>query len=193
MNHELIYKINEEIKGYYIFNSYQSLFLNCKTINEMIHVLHMYLVNSEYFYNNAQLIEEKTDENMNKISLHGYKTTLSKAIYDNLDFTIDSSIITILSLDNNHLLIMARDLGHATTIEIEVNENIAYVNYFIPKICNIDMVNKLKGITPLKPEENRNWAKGHFKTSLNDLIPTLISLLKNIPKDKDIIYNNRSL
>ena len=43
---------------------------------------------------------------------------------------------------------MARDLGHALTIEIEIENTKAHVSYFILKVCNIDMINNLKRITP---------------------------------------------
>ena len=85
---------------------------------------------------------------------------------------------------------MARDLGHALTVEIEYDENMAHVSYFIPKVCNILMVNKLKGITPVKVDENGNlktpYAKGSFEVETKDLLPTIIELLQNVPQDRDM-------
>ena len=188
MNPTLIDKMNQEIKGYYIFSDMNKSFLNCKTINEMLHVLHMYAINTEWFYKTMPILESKTNED-DKIILYGRPNEIAKAIFDNLNFNLNSRQIDILSL-NNRILIMARDLGHALTIEIELNNNEAYINYFIPKVCNIDMVNNLKGITPVKTDENGNlktpYATGNFKVMTNELTTNIINFMENVPTDKDI-------
>lgn len=190
MDPKLIKEINTEITGYYLFNSYQKCFLQSKTINELLHVLHMHIVNTEGFYQKMPLIEQKVDENVGTITLYGRKNSLAEAIFKSIDFNINSSIIDILSLTNNRILIMARDLGHALTIEIEEENGKAYVSYFIPKVCNIDMVNNLKGITPIKANETtdlRNlYAKGSFLVDTSELIPNLLELMMNVPQDKDM-------
>lgn len=190
MNPNLIQKINTQIKGYYLFSNYQSCFLDCITINELLHVLHTYIVNTESFYERMPVIAKKEDEAVGTITLYGRPSILAETIFNSLDFNINSSIIDILSLNNNRILIMARDLGHALTIEIEATNNLAHVSYFIPKVCNIDMVNKLKGITPIKVDENTNlkelYAKGSFEVPVNELIPNLTEFMMNVPKDEDM-------
>lgn len=147
MDFSLVNKINEEIKGYYLFNDYQKLFCECTSINEMIHVLHSYFVNCEDFYNKGPLIHKYEDEHANVITLYGFKSALAEQTFNNLKSAeIDSSILSILSINNNQLLIMARDLGHATTIEITIEDDKAFVNYFIPKIRQLKMVIKEIGL-----------------------------------------------
>lgn len=197
MNPELVDEINHKIKGYYVFCNYQEPFLKSKTINELLHVLHSYVVNNENFYEAMPIIEEKTNEKMQRITLRGHKSEIAKAIFDNVSFDLDSDYMDILSLSNGRILIMARDLGHALTIEIEKENDKVHVSYFIPKVCNIDMVNNLKGITPIKINEDtdlRNlYAKGSFEVTEQELIPNLLELMMNIPQDKDIIIKDEFL
>lgn len=189
MDPALIDEMNCNIFGYYIFSNYQGTFFKCKTINELLHLLHTYMINSESFYQTMPIINQKEDEYENKVTLYGRNNFLAQTLFDSMD-QIDSSIIDILSLKNNHILIMAKDLGHALTVEIEYDENMTHVSYFIPKVCYILMVNKLKGITPVKVDENGNlktpYAKGSFEVETKDLLPTIIELLQNVPQDRDM-------
>ena len=193
MDPKLINEINVQIKGYYLFSNYKQCFFKCQTINELLHVLHSYIVNTEKFYETMPIIKQKEDENVGSITLYGKNTFLATTIFNNINFDINSSIISILSLNDNHLLIMARDLGHALTIEIEIINNKAHINYFIPKVCNVDMVNNLKGITPIRIDETTNlsnlYAKGSFEVPINELIPDLIELMMKIPQDKDMFID----
>ena len=195
MNPSLINEMNQEIKGHYIFSDMTKSFLNSKTINEMLHVLHRYVVNTEWFYESMPVLEKKT-YNEDKITLYGRPNNIAKMIFDHIDFNLESRQIDILSLNNNKILIMARDLGHALTMEIELTNKEAYVSYFIPKICNINMVNKLKGITPVKIDEDGNlktpYATGSFKVSEEELLPNIIELMENIPRDQDMIIESKN-
>lgn len=190
MDPKLVNEINQEIKGYYLFSNYHKFFLKSKTINELLHVLHMYIVNTENFYKKMPIIKQKVDENIGTITLYGRKNSLAEAIFESINFNINSSLIDILSLSNNKILIMARDLGHALTIEIERENGKAHVSYFIPKVCNVDMVNNLKGINPIKINENTNlrnlYAKGSFLVDEQELITNLLELMMNVPQDKDM-------
>ena len=190
MDPQLINEINQEICGYYIFSNYHKFFLQSKTINELLHVLHMYIVNTESFYQKMPIIKQKVDENIGTITLYGRDNPLAEALFENINFNIDSRRIDILSLSNNRILIMARDLGHALTIEIAKEKSEYHVSYFIPKVCNIDMVNNLKGITPIKIKEDtdlRNlYAKGSFLVNEQELIPNLLELMMSVPQDKDM-------
>ena len=196
MDPTLIHEINKEIKGYYLFNDYHSFFYQSKTINELIHVLHQYITNNETFYQKIPIDSQKTNQYEGTITLYGHNTPIANAIYINMDH-INSSIIDILSLNNNHILMMARDLGHALTIEIEIEKEKAHVKHFIPKVCNIDMVNHLKGITPIKANENSDignlYAKGSFEINTEDLIPNLLELMTNVPKDEDMFIKGGTL
>ena len=45
---------------------------------------------------------------------------------------------------------MIRDRGHALTIEITINNDKARIDYFIPKIININMINALSGANKVR-------------------------------------------
>ena len=91
-------KSNTQIKGYYLFSNYHSCFLDCITINELLHVLHTYIVNTESFYERMPVIAKKEDEAVGTITLYGRPSILAETIFNSLDFNINSSIIDILSL-----------------------------------------------------------------------------------------------
>ena len=70
---------------------------------------------------------------------------------------------------------MIRDRGHALTIEIDIDGNEVLINYFIPKLRNINMINELPGVYKVKDNEYIGTT-GIFKTSVNDLSKTLFNL-----------------
>ena len=84
---------------------------------------------------------------------------------------------------------MTRGLGHATSIEFDrTDKGDIRVAYFIPKICNVDMVNSLKGINPIKPlTPVFAGARGRFYTPEESLDNDLSTLLKGIPSDADLM------
>lgn len=190
MDPQLVDEINQEIKGYYIFSNYMSPFLKSQTINELLHVLHMQVTNTETLFTRMPLVATKNINEVEQVKLYGCQNEVAKMIFDNLNADIDVHNTDILALKNK-ILIMARDLGHALTIEIELDGHKAVVNYFIPKICNVAMVNSLEGINPVKTDDNNEpitpYAKGSFEVEIDDLIPHLLTFLKNVPQDKDVI------
>lgn len=50
----------------------------------------------------------------------------------------------MVAISERKLLMMVRDRGHALSIEITLNGQNARLEYFIPKVCNVDMVNNLQ-------------------------------------------------
>lgn len=211
MDPALIDKINKKNIGYYVHRDIH-IILECKTINELLHFLHSYVVNNEYFYEEVPIIEEKNEEfppmiNIKEIkdffpempaieqprrkkyiALRGCENPIAKALFDMIDFSLGSDFLDIIAL-NNKILIMARDLGHALTIEIELENEKCYVSYFIPVVLDIDRVNQLQGITSIKkyPKVSRipPYAKGSFETSYEELLPNLLNLMNNVPTEND--------
>ncbi len=75
-------------------------------------------------------------------------------------------ITNIINLENK-ILSMARDLGHASELEIDIsNPNAIFVKYFIPKSINLEMIASLKGIK----EKNEEFSIGDFQTTKEDLV-----------------------
>ena len=64
---------------------------------------------------------------------------LGNKLYETIiSSNLNSDCIDIINLENR-MLIMARDLGHATVIEVEINNNNVFVKYYIPKNNNKEM------------------------------------------------------
>lgn len=187
MNPQLVDETNRNIFGYYILADYFIVFLKAQTINEMLHIFHSYLVNSEGFYKVLPIIEERTGYANNKVTLRGKETPIAKAIYDNLSDDLECGQTDIVSLSSEKIIMMIKDLGHALTIEIDVEGNAVHVSYFIPKVCNIDMVKSLKGIANIKEDETNQkfpYAKGSFQVPTEEVVKDIIDLIKGVPQDK---------
>ena len=179
MDLELTHKVNEELIGYYINKNLFILMLQVTSITELLHVLHSYVVNNEEIMQSCGLLNSN-----DTIKLYGKKTNISQVIFDNLKKDLNSSEITILSINDNHIIIMLRDYGHATTIDININENVAWINYFIPKICNYLMVQSLPRVSDIN--ENSKWAQGTIMVNVNELGNYLNDFIKKIPTDDDM-------
>ena len=90
-----------------------------------------------------------------------------------------------LGLVDKKLIMMVRDRGHALTIEITLNAKGARMEYFIPKICNVRMVNDLPGLfNPV--DKNSVGATGAIETSLEELPSTLYDFISRVPMDHDM-------
>lgn len=79
---------------------------------------------------------------------------------------------------------MIRDRGHALTIEITINNDKARIDYFIPKIININMINALSGAN--KVRENSVWATGVIEMNKDILNGTLFNFIFKVPTDRDL-------
>lgn len=85
---------------------------------------------------------------------------------------------------------MVRDVGHALTIEVTINNNIARMEYFIPKLCNINMINALPGVN--KVNENSIGATGVIETDISNLSGTLFYFISKVPTDLDMVFESRT-
>lgn len=187
MNEELIAKTRDNLCGYSMFRDINSLFNRCSSFNEMLHVIHCYITNNEEFYNSVPQLDTKLNSNGYPISLYGDRNELAQEIFSNFPLELDCGWTDILSLGNTgKILMMIRDRGHALSIEISEEDEQIWVNYFIPKICNVDMVNKLNGVRKVTPE-SRNTI-GCFVTTKQQLNNSLFSFIKNVPTDDDMVF-----
>lgn len=178
MDPEFIKSVNESCIGYYLYRG--SNIKTATSVNEYLHYWHAMIVNNEQTYQRMPELLSKGNEN-NSVHLYGNSDQIAEKIYINMPSV--SSRVDILSL-KDRILIMMRDLGHALMIEITYKGDNAIVNYFIPKICNYDMVLKLKGISNVK--KDNKFAKGTFEISKEELITTLNDLIVKIPTDNDM-------
>ncbi len=181
MSEELIKKTKTEYIGFSMFNTYLNLH-GASSINEILHVMHSYVMNNEEIYQSINKLYEKTNNEGYSINLYGKDNILARNIFDNYPTNIESDETNIVSLDNK-IMIMVRDIGHALTIEISIEKDKCFVQYFIPKVCNTLMVNNLKGVNKVTKEDR--YTIGQFETSYENLSKDVIELISNVPKDKD--------
>ena len=80
------------------------------------------------------------------------------------------------------ILMMVRDRGHALTIDIDTaKKDDILVRYFVPKLCNRDMVEALPGVN--KAGISESGATGLFQTSGEELPKALFDFIGKVPTD----------
>jgi len=183
MNPSLIDKIKDTFIGYYFFNSLETIIGEVKTINELLHVLHSYILNNEHIYQSMPVIQKRQILNGSPITLYGKKNMIAKNLFNNIPVDLFLGPTDIVAFDNK-IIMMIRDLGHALSIEIDIENEKCMVKYFIPKICNPAMARELKGVNPIK--DNVKFANGKFECNIEELGIVLYDFLGKVPTDKDM-------
>ena len=158
-----------------------------KTINELLHYFHASLMNDEYRLEALPTLAEKMNDYMGKISYRGFEVPIFEQIYTLFPKNLNVGDTDMVAVDNNKLIMMIRDLGHALTIEITINSDIARVEYFIPKICNANKVNKLPGVEKVSEDSSApDSTTGITEFPISDLPQQLFDFLVKVPTDEDI-------
>ena len=188
MREELVDKVGSNVSGY----SFNGISLtNGKSINELLHIIHQTVVNDEKNYQSLPIITQKTNNGGYPITLYGEEESLSKKIYELFPIELSCGYTDIVSLSDDHILIMVRDIGHALSIEIEKENDKYYVKYFIPKICNVGMVNDLRGVKKVNDESK--YTVGIFKSDLEHLPFMLFEFISKVPTDEDMFIEGGKL
>lgn len=186
MSKELIASVNETCVGYSLDNDIYDTLKMSTTINEILHVLHSYLLNHEQLYERMPVcIEERNGDKY--VRLTGIDNELAREVYSSVSSGINSDNIDILSLENK-MIMMFRDLGHALSVELkyDLERNRAIIDYFIPKVCDLKKIRRLNGIR----NYNDNYAKGTIFSTVDNLLMDLHTLLEAVPTDMDMIGNH---
>ena len=85
------------------------------------------------------------------------------------------------------LIMMVRDRGHALSIEVTLNKDNARIEYFIPKICYVEMVNILPGVIIVI--DDSIGTTGAIEVEVKDLPTALFNFISMVPTDMDIVHN----
>lgn len=186
MELDFINAVKEECVGYTLGGV--SSFQNAKTINEILHFIHSFILNNEHILQSIPLIDKKEKDYNYSISLRGVKVPTFEQLLALFPNDLDVGWTDMVAINERKLLMMVRDRGHALTIEITLNLQTARIEYFIPKICNIDMVNNLPGIN--KVNQDSVGATGIIEIPISDLPNTLFSFISKVPMDSDMIISN---
>ena len=97
----------------------------------------------------------------------------------------------MVCINEKKMIMMVRDRGHAITIKITLNSNTARIEYFIPKLCNIEMINNLPGIN--KVIKDTIGATGIFETDIDNLNEALFTFISKVPTDADMVIERKIL
>ena len=163
--------------------------MQATSINEILHFLHSYIINNEELLQAIPINKQKNNMYKYPITYRGYNSELFGQLFDQFPISIDCGWTDMVALSDKKLIMMVRDRGHALSIEISINNDIARLEYFIPKLCNIDMINALPGVN--KVNENSIAATGVIETSVNNLPQTLYSFIEKVPTDADIVFEGK--
>lgn len=187
MNPQLIEKVKETCVGYTWSKSgleVGNLITSSKSINEMLHVIHSYIVNDDGLLKSMPKLSSKQNQYNYPITLYGEENELARKIYEGFPDGLDCGWTEIVGMQNK-ILMMVRDRGHALTMDIDTtNEQDILVRYFVPKLCNLGMIRRLPGINSV----GENGANGIFKTDAQTIAHEIVYFIGKVPMDKDMNY-----
>ena len=187
MREEFVNDIKLNIKGYSMFSNVDAYFGNCTTVNEALHLLHAFVMNNENILQSMNVLDIK-DISGYSLTLYGKSSPETKEIFDSFPSNTGSGDTDLIGLPGvNKSLMMVRDKGHALSIEITYEGENAIVEYFVPKLCNIDMVNALPGVIKVSSDAPmHSGTTGRFVVSKKELPLMLVDFVKKVPTDEDM-------
>ena len=179
-------ELQKNLFGYNINRKEVESFEKCKTINDYLHAFHFYIVNNEKIFHSMPIIDRKINKDDEPIILFGKENDLSRDLFNKYPVELGTGEVDILSFDD-HLLMMIRDVGHALSIDSTIENDNIRVSYFVPKSCNIEKVNKLKGVTKLDPLTSDMFSQtnGEFVCKKENFTSEIIDFISNVPTDID--------
>lgn len=189
MSEELVIATKKDYKGYFFGGTGESL-KYMKTLNEVLHVLHSSIVNNNDLYNSLSIVASKKLDEYTDLKYFGVDNEVARSLYESFPSELEDCNTDIVGLDGNSAMMMVRDLGHALTIEFQTIGDEIRVSYFIPKLCNKDMINKLPGVNKVDESVDMfDGTTGTFYTTKENLVHDAYEFMKKVPTDSDIVYD----
>ncbi len=173
--------------GYYFGGGGVSPLKKASTINEILHLMHSRIINNEGLLKSIPLLNEKDNQHNNTISLRGIRNPMFEQLFMMFPTDLDCGITDMVIINEKTLIMMVRDRGHALSIEVTLNKDNARIEYFIPKICNVEMVNKIPGVN--KVNADSIGTTGTIEVEVKDLPTALFNFISMVPTDMDIVHN----
>lgn len=173
--------------GYYFGGGGVSPLKKASTINEILHLMHSRIINNEGLLQSIPLLNEKDNQHNNTISLRGIRNPMFEQLFMMFPTDLDCGITDMVIINEKTLIMMVRDRGHALSIEVTLNKDNARIEYFIPKICNVEMVNKIPGVN--KVNDDSIGTTGTIEVEIKDLPTALFNFISMVPTDMDIVHN----
>ena len=159
------------------------LIKSCKSVNELLHFFHSYMVNNLDALRAIPEIAYKENDDCS-VTLRGTSNDLAWQIYEAFDISVDVGTTDIVSITDDKMLITVRDRGHALQIETEgKNDREIGVYYFIPKVVVPEMFHNIKGINTVK--KGNTFAFGSFVTNKELASSEIFDVVKKVPTDLD--------
>lgn len=185
MSKTFIEDVKKTFVGYTSFNEndLNTSIKEAKTINELLHTCHSYIMNNQSILNSITKISEKQNQFKYPISLYGEQTKAAEELFNNFPMDLDVGWTDIISLEDQ-IFMMVRDRGHTLTIDIDTSKDDYLVKYFVPKLCNEEMIKALPGIN--KDNISQNGASGCFQCKNTEFTNKLFSFIEKVPTDNDI-------
>lgn len=176
------YLVKEKLHGYND-NHLNEVFFKATSINEMLHAIHFYIINSEKILESMPILSKGKTKGNYPITLYGNNLSIGKSIFNSLKNSerIGNTDIVVLK---DKILFMIRDCGHATQIEVNFQDDNCLVNNYFPKICNLSLANNLKGVN--KVLDISSFITGAFDCKKDELVMELTDFIEKIPTDLEI-------
>ena len=177
MDENLIEEVKENFVGYAPLRAghLSELINKARTVNELLHVIHSYIINNENILQAMPIIATKRNGvSRDPMVLYGEKTELAQKLFDAIPSDLDCGYTDIISMQDR-ILMMIRDRGHALTIDIDSADEKGdiLVKYFVPKLCNEEMIKRLPGVGNISP----NGASGIFICKEDELSKRLFDFI----------------
>lgn len=184
MDIEFLNSVKDNYVGYKMMGRITPPEYLVKTVNEFLHMAHSYVLNSDNLLKKVSVVSEKENIFGYNISLRGYESEVFNNFFESFPDDIDVGYTDMVCINPKKLIMMVRDRGHALTIEITITNDIARVDYFIPKLCNVEMINNLPGIN--KISKDSIGATGAFEVPVENLNEIIYNFIQKVPTDDDM-------
>lgn len=177
-------EVKDKCVGYTFGSDLGALIEDSQTINELLHAYHSHIMNSDQILQKVPVIAKKENDYGYSIALRGDETAFSRQIFDALPDNLDVGDTDIIGADE-HVMMMVRDRGHALTLSAEPDQaksDQMWVEYNIPKLCNVEMIKALPGLSGY----SQNGARGGFFADRDKLGTTIANFIGQVPMDSDM-------
>ena len=190
MSENFIEEVKEGFVGYAFFSNPSKLpgfVKKAKTVNELLHSIHSSIVNNDEILESMPQMGTKRNTIEEPITLYGEENEVAEKIFKEFPLEMDCGITDIVSLKNK-VLMMIRDRGHALTIDMDTtNPKEVEVKYFVPKLCNEEMIRKLPGIN--ESSITKSGASGFFVSDKEKITKDLFNFIEKVPTDGDMVFD----
>lgn len=190
MSENFIEEVKEGFVGYAFFSNPSKLpgfVKKAKTVNELLHSIHSSIVNNDEILESMPQMGTKRNTIEEPITLYGEENEVAEKIFKEFPLEMNCGITDIVSLKNK-VLMMIRDRGHALTIDMDTtNPKEVEVKYFVPKLCNEEMIRKLPGIN--ESSITKSGASGFFVSDKDKITKDLFDFIEKVPTDGDMVFD----